>query len=171
MIATGRPMKTSRRMPPPTAEQTPTNTAGTGGSPSASALLVPNAPNIPITIASSPTMMPLSLAQRRREQHPDQRRPGGGEQIPVALQRAQRLIEQHVADDAAAHAHHDADDRDTQQVEPALTAEARREQSALDAAESHRREVRPERDHEEGSVHVPILSHGSARVRWGSRRP
>ena len=28
MIATGSPMNTSRRMPPPTAEQTPTKTAG-----------------------------------------------------------------------------------------------------------------------------------------------
>ena len=88
MIATGRPMIISRRMPPPTAEQTPTNTAGTSGQPErerlARAERAEQSDHDRVQ-ADDDAVEPLEEA---REQHPDQRRAGGGEQVPVALQRA-----------------------------------------------------------------------------------
>ena len=56
MSAIGRLSDTSRRIEPPTAETTPTNTAGTSGTPSESAFVVPIAPKRPIVRASSAMM-------------------------------------------------------------------------------------------------------------------
>ena len=65
-------------------------------------------------------------------------------------------VEQQVADETAADAHDDADDRDAEQVEAALGQEPRGEQRALDAAESDRGEVGPQRDDEERVVTASV---------------
>jgi hypothetical protein len=84
MIEVGSPISMSRSTLPPTAAQTPMKTAGTGGMPNAIALLVPNAPNIPITTASSTTMTVL-----RRLKSPASSIPSSA--APVAVTRYQLL--------------------------------------------------------------------------------
>ena len=79
-------------------------------------------------------------------------------------------FEQQVADEAAAHAHDDADDRDAEQVEAALTAESGGEQRALDAAEPDGGQVGPQRDHEERLIHASIVGGAVVRIARAHRR-
>ena len=75
MIAVGRPISMSRSTLPPTAAQTPMKTAGTSGMPKARALLVPKAPNIPITTASSTTIAVLSRVKSPASSMPSKAAP------------------------------------------------------------------------------------------------
>ena len=92
MIATGRPMIMSRRMPPPTAEQTPTNTAGTSGKPERERLAraegAEQADDERVE-ADDDGVEPLEEAG---QQHPDQSRGRGRQEVPVALQRDRRDV-------------------------------------------------------------------------------
>ena len=76
----------SRRIPPPTAEHTPTNTAGTSGMPSASALLVAEGAEQPDDERVQPHDDGIEAPEEVGQQHPDQCRACRRQQIPVALQ-------------------------------------------------------------------------------------
>src|SRR5690606_16441998 len=85
--------------------------------------------------------------------HPEQCRPDGGHQIPVALQGGRGLSDEQVADESSAHADHHADDRHAEPVEAALTLESGREHRPLDSAEADTEQIGPQRDDEERFGH------------------
>ena len=99
MIATGSPMMTSRRMPPPTAEQTPTKTAGTIGRPSAERLARAERAEESDHDGVERDDRAVEALEEAREQHAEDRGDGRGQQVPVVLQRRELRVQQQIADE------------------------------------------------------------------------
>ena len=136
MIAIGRLSRRSRRIEPPTAETAPrkighhldTHRQGFGGSDG------PEQADGQGVEDRDEFRHPVEHAL---EQHAEKRGDQRHRQVPVVLESCRHPGEKHVAQESATEPGGDTDDRDPEQVEPAIT-ELRGEQRALHGSDADR---------------------------------